>query len=223
MLGIRSFLQLGGTESDICNMTFTPKQLRVLNIIKDSFDSRAVAPTLEEIAAEMGTSKITVYEHVRQLQKKGAVERVPNRSRSIRLLIEVPRRNDRYSVDLEGEVEGTGKVRYDGTPSDPFYLGSLYPDGKRCAVSLNGMGKELGFPSGTMLVFREKKKTEEPKPGLSLCILQDSSRVLSQAQEKSGSLTYKTVGKAARAIDPSHIHEVLVLHSFAGLAESTQS
>ena len=53
-------------------MNLTPKQLRILQLIRDSRIRRGYSPTMQELADEIGVSKVTVFEHVEALIKKGA-------------------------------------------------------------------------------------------------------------------------------------------------------
>jgi len=63
----------------------TPKQLRVLTFIRDYTNVRGYAPTMQETADEFGVSKVTVFEHIAALQKKGYLTRSRHRARSLRL------------------------------------------------------------------------------------------------------------------------------------------
>jgi repressor LexA len=64
----------------------TEKQIAVLNFIRDFIADRAISPTLEEMAQYFGVSKITIHEHVKALETKGAIRKQPNRKRSIELI-----------------------------------------------------------------------------------------------------------------------------------------
>ncbi|MBL1218757.1 MAG: transcriptional repressor LexA [Planctomycetes bacterium] len=64
-------------------MNLTPKQLRILQIVRDWRTRFGYSPTLQEIADEVQVSKVTVFEHVEALIKKGALERDPNKARSL--------------------------------------------------------------------------------------------------------------------------------------------
>ncbi|MFG0275923.1 MAG: transcriptional repressor LexA [Phycisphaerales bacterium] len=64
-------------------MNLTPKQLRILKLIRDSRVRRGFSPTMQEIADELGVSKVTVFEHVEALIKKGALVREANKARSL--------------------------------------------------------------------------------------------------------------------------------------------
>ena len=63
----------------------TPRQLEILTYIRDTRRSYGYSPTLQEIADELGISKITVFEHVGALVAKGMLTRRSNRARSLEL------------------------------------------------------------------------------------------------------------------------------------------
>ncbi len=63
----------------------TPKQLRVLTFIRDYTHANGYAPTMQELGDEFGVSKVTVFEHVSSLQKKGYLRRSKHKARSLRL------------------------------------------------------------------------------------------------------------------------------------------
>jgi repressor LexA len=63
----------------------TPKQLRVLTFIRDFTHTRGYAPTMQELGDEFGVSKVTVFEHIAALQRKGYLRRSRHKARSLRL------------------------------------------------------------------------------------------------------------------------------------------
>ncbi len=64
-------------------MNLTPKQLRILRLIRDHRIAHGYSPTMQELADELGVSKVTVFEHIEALIKKGALKREPNKARSL--------------------------------------------------------------------------------------------------------------------------------------------
>lgn len=64
-------------------MNLTPKQLKILQLIRDSRVAHGYSPTMQELADALGISKVTVFEHVEALIKKGALRREPNKARSL--------------------------------------------------------------------------------------------------------------------------------------------
>ncbi|MEM1167223.1 MAG: transcriptional repressor LexA [Planctomycetota bacterium] len=65
------------------NLNLTPKQLKILQLIRDSRVRCGYSPTMQELADALGVSKVTVFEHVEALIKKGALMREPNKARSL--------------------------------------------------------------------------------------------------------------------------------------------
>ena len=65
------------------SMNLTPKQLHILTRIRDIRLSRGYSPTMQELADELNVSKVTVFEHVEALIKKGALIRKANKARSL--------------------------------------------------------------------------------------------------------------------------------------------
>lgn len=65
--------------------SLTPKQLRVLTYIRDYSAARGYAPTMQELADEFDVSKVTVFEHISTLQRKGLLRRSRHKARSLRL------------------------------------------------------------------------------------------------------------------------------------------
>ncbi len=78
-------------------INLTQKQIGVLRFFRDYRREMGIEPTLEEAAQELGVSKITVYEHLNQLVKKGAVRRDKARARAVSIL-----------YDPDQEIEGAG-------------------------------------------------------------------------------------------------------------------
>lgn len=76
-------------------MNLTARQHQIVKYIYRYRKRNGLAPTLAEIAAELGISKVTVHEHVSQLEKKGALEKEPFLSRSTRLTRKMQRELER--------------------------------------------------------------------------------------------------------------------------------
>jgi len=66
-------------------MTPTPKQLRILVAIRDFRVQNGYSPTMQELADEIGVSKVTIFEHVGALERKNLILRAHNRARSLEI------------------------------------------------------------------------------------------------------------------------------------------
>lgn len=76
----------------------TPKQQRVLTYIRDYSRARGYAPTMQELADVFGVSKVTVFEHITALQKKGYLKRTRHKARSLRLSDDLKFADERSTV-----------------------------------------------------------------------------------------------------------------------------
>jgi repressor LexA len=83
----------------------TPKQLRLLTLIWDYQHKHGYSPTMQELADVLGVTKVTVFEHVVGLEKKGLLRRSKHRARSLELTsrVEVPD-DARSSMPLVGHI-----------------------------------------------------------------------------------------------------------------------
>lgn len=67
-------------------LMLTEKQIRVLRYFRDYRRERGISPTLDEAAKALGVSKITVHEHLNQLNRKGAIHRDRAKARAVAIL-----------------------------------------------------------------------------------------------------------------------------------------
>ena len=55
--------------------TVTPRQLGILRYIRDFRNQNGYSPTMQEIGDHLGLTKVTVFEHVGALERKGLLQR----------------------------------------------------------------------------------------------------------------------------------------------------
>lgn len=63
----------------------TPRKLEILTLIRNGRRVNGYSPTLQEIADELGISKITVFEHIEKLVEDRMLTRRSNKARSLEL------------------------------------------------------------------------------------------------------------------------------------------
>src|SRR5262245_14033299 len=67
--------------------TYTERQQQVLQFVRSTLEERGIAPTLEEIATDLGgISRVSVRDHLRALERKGAIKRRQREARAIEIL-----------------------------------------------------------------------------------------------------------------------------------------
>ena len=87
-------------------MNLTPKQLHILKFIRDHRITLGYSPTMQELADAFAVSKVTVFEHIEALIKKGALVREPNKARSLSISDDVllPDESQPLAFPLVGKI-----------------------------------------------------------------------------------------------------------------------
>jgi repressor LexA len=70
-------------------MNLTPRQLDVIVAIRNFRHLRGYAPTMQELADQLGTSKVTIFEHVGALEKKRVLRRDKHKARSLEIVADI--------------------------------------------------------------------------------------------------------------------------------------
>jgi repressor LexA len=67
-------------------MNLTPRQLDVVVAIRNFRHLHGYSPTMQELADQLGTSKVTIFEHVNALEKKRVIRRDRHKARSLEII-----------------------------------------------------------------------------------------------------------------------------------------
>ena len=67
------------------NVRLTPRQMQILRFVRDFSARKGYAPSMQELADELGVSKVTVFEHLEHLAEKRLIRRRRHAARSIEL------------------------------------------------------------------------------------------------------------------------------------------
>jgi repressor LexA len=70
-------------------MNLTPRQLDVLVAIRNYRHIHGYSPTMQELADQLGTSKVTIFEHVGALERKRVLKRDKHKARSLEVVSDV--------------------------------------------------------------------------------------------------------------------------------------
>jgi len=98
----------------------TRRQKELLDYLREYIDDHGYAPTLEEIGRHLGlTSLATVHKHLQNLEQKGLIRRLANRSRALELADGLAAARA-VSVPLVGRVAA-------GVPIEPVEVPETIP------------------------------------------------------------------------------------------------
>lgn len=128
----------------------TPRKVEILTMIRDVREREGYSPTLQEIADELGVSKITVFEHVEALLRDGMLTRRSNRARSLALTTSARLPDDRPTLlPLVGRIAA-------GRPIEAVEV----PD----AIDLEEMYRSR-YPVGVLTVVGDSMIDEQIRDG----------------------------------------------------------
>jgi len=87
-------------------MTPTPKQLKILISIRNFRVQHGYSPTMQELADQLGVSKVTIFEHVEALERKELILRARNRARSLEVspTVKLPDESKPTSYPIVGTI-----------------------------------------------------------------------------------------------------------------------
>ena len=87
-------------------MNLTPRQLDVIVAIRNYRHLHGYSPTMQELADQLGTSKVTIFEHVGALERKRVIRRDKHKARSLEIISEekMPDENRPTKLPLLGNI-----------------------------------------------------------------------------------------------------------------------
>lgn len=142
-------------------MYLTKKQLDILDFIWNWRETKRVSPTLEEMARHFGVTKITIYEHLNQLEKKGAIRRSKFRARSIEVLTPPPQRQKPDSLPLLGSIRAGAPLQTESARGT-LRLNDVFPLENNC-YALKVQGDSMGerILDGDYVVVEDRDTAED--------------------------------------------------------------
>ena len=109
-------------------MTPTPKQLRILEAIRDFRVRNGYSPTMQELADQLGVSKVTIFEHVEALERKALILRARNRARSLEVAptVKLPDESKAASYPIVGTIAAGQPIEAIESGRETLELESLF-------------------------------------------------------------------------------------------------
>ena len=151
-------------------MFYTDRQVAIMEFLQRYRRMAGKSPTLGEIAEQFGVSKVTVHDHIRQLESKGAVRKAPHRARALEILDPDYLDPDPSEMHAEGTLPVTvlGRIAA-GSPIDAIEnpetvdLADLLPMGRdHYALRVSGQSMiEDGIHDGDLVIVERRSSADD--------------------------------------------------------------
>jgi repressor LexA len=138
----------------------TPRQMEILTCIRDSHRSQGYAPTMQELADDLGISKVTVFEHVEALIARGQLRRARYKARSLELTPAARLPDDRAAViPFAGRIAAGAPIEAIEQAEDMDIEEMFSGRGERFILEVQGDSMIDDHICEGDLVVAEKRKT----------------------------------------------------------------
>ncbi|MCR4404830.1 MAG: transcriptional repressor LexA [Candidatus Acetothermia bacterium] len=142
----------------------TERQQQVLEFIVRAVDERGLPPTIREIGRRFGlASTVTVWQHLRALERKGYIRRREGQARGIELVQEQVRKLflNRHQIPLVGRVAAGKPILAVENIEGFLSLEELFPGEGNFALRVQGDSmKEADIKHGDILIVRQQPTAE---------------------------------------------------------------
>jgi repressor LexA len=190
----------------------TPRQQRVLTVIRESLVARGYPPSMREIGEKVGlTSSSSVAHQLRTLEEKGYIKRDPNRPRA--LSVAMPDDIDETGVNdnrpaptyvpMVGRIAAGGPILAEERIEEVFPLPKeLVGDGTLFLLEVVGDSMiDAAICSGDYVVVRQQPTAEN---GEIVAALIDGEATVKTLQRKNGQVWLLPHNDAFEPIDGTH-------------------
>jgi repressor LexA len=192
----------------------TPRQQRVLTVIRDSIESRGYPPSMREIGERVGlTSSSSVAHQLRVLEEKGYLKRDPNRPRALSVFspdeVDAPQVDETGSCDahpaatyvpMVGRIAAGGPILADERVEEIMPLPkSLVGEGTLFLLEVVGDSMiDAAICNGDYVVIRQEQTAEN---GEIVAALIDGEATVKTFQRKNGQVWLLPHNDAYEPID----------------------
>lgn len=152
---------------------YTDRQLAIMEFLQQYRREHRKSPTMEEMAVHFNVGRVTIHEHIRNLESKGAIRSTPHLARSIEIIdpqfLDTPAAQqpgydagDRLRVPLLGNIAAGEKIEVIEN-SEQLDLADLLPMGKdHYALRVQGTSMiDEGIHDGDLVIVERRDHADD--------------------------------------------------------------
>ncbi len=188
----------------------TPRQLEILQLIQNYRMQHGYSPTMQEIGDHLGLTKVTVFEHVGALEKKGLLSRGAKHSaRSLQLSddVELPDQQDMENkLPLAGRIAAGNPIEAVERP-ETIDLRDMFPaNGNTFVLEVSGDSMvEDHICNGDLVICQQRNTARNGETVVAL--LPDGDATLKKMYREDGRVRLQP---ANEKYDPIYVDDVTV-------------
>ncbi|MDA8620763.1 transcriptional repressor LexA [Planctomycetota bacterium] len=145
------------------SLPLTRRQQDILQFLRTYVEEHGISPTLEEIAAQFGVNKVTIFGHVAEMERKGVIRRrAKGVSRSLELVEEEDEQSSGVSLPVLGKIAAGSPIE---TIEEPEQLdfADLVPEGKE-VYALEVQGESMiddAIANGDIVLIERRQSARD--------------------------------------------------------------
>ncbi|MGB0333605.1 MAG: transcriptional repressor LexA [Planctomycetota bacterium] len=145
------------------SLPLTRRQQDILQFLRTYVEEHGISPTLEEIAAQFGVNKVTIFGHVAEMERKGVIRRrAKGVSRSLELVEEEDEQRSGVSLPVLGKIAAGSPIE---TIEEPEQLdfADLVPEGKE-VYALEVQGESMiddAIANGDIVLIERRQSARD--------------------------------------------------------------
>jgi repressor LexA len=193
----------------------TRRQAQIIDFLREYRGEHGISPTLEEMALHFGISKVTIFGHVAELERKGVLKRHERgASRSIQLLDE--EHGTTPGLPILGDIAAGSPIEALENP-ETLHLDSLVPRGRE-VYALRVRGNSMiddAIADGDLVLIERRQDARDGQTVVA--ILPGEQATLKKLyREKSG---YR-LQPANAAMDPIYVSDLEIRGVVIGIVRT---
>ena len=142
-------------------MHYTKKQHKIMQYLAQYIERNGIPPTLQEVGDHFQVSKVTIFEHLTLLEKKGAIRRKKGLSRALEIIDENFLPQSPTCLPLVGNIAAGAPIEAIEEPEN-VEIGDMIPrDGKCYMLRVKGNSMIDEHIADGDYVIVEKRETAD--------------------------------------------------------------
>lgn len=189
--------------------SLTRRQRDILEFLHVYLDEQGISPTLEEIAQHFGVNRVTIFGHVREMERKGVIARgAPGASRTLRPMVSAstPARSALRGlrVTILGQIAAGAPIQAIEAPEE-LDFNALVPEGKEVyALRVRGDSMiEDSIRDGDIVLV--ERTSHAPDGATVVAVLEDEVATLKRLYREPRGYRLQPANKA---LEPIHVEQV---------------